>query len=73
MRSERDANDSRYATVTWEAVPEADGYIVRFGYSPDFLNQSIMVKDRYKCSLDIHILTPGQKYYYRVDAFNENS
>lgn len=73
VRSERDSNDSRYATVTWEAVPEADGYIVRFGYSPDFLNQSIMVKDRYKCSLDIHILTPGQKYYYRVDAFNENS
>lgn len=72
VHSERDTKDSRYATVTWEAVPEADGYIVQFGYRPDFLNQSIMVKDRYKCSLDIHILTPKQQYYYRVSAFNEN-
>lgn len=31
-----------------------------------------MVKDGDKTSLDIHILIPGQKYYYRVDAYNEN-
>lgn len=72
VRAVRDAKDDRYSTVTWDVVPSADGYVVQFGYQPDFLNQSIMVKDKNKHSLDIHILTSGQPYYYRVDAFNEN-
>ena len=72
VKAVRDARDDRYSTVEWQDVPEADGYVVQFGYRSDFLNQSIMVKEKGKHSLDIHILTPGQKYYYRIDAFNEN-
>lgn len=72
VKAVRDSKDNRYSTVSWASVPNTDGYIVQFGYRPDYLNQSIMVKDSDKTTLDIHILTPGQKYYYRVDAFNEN-
>lgn len=72
IRAERDKRDDRYSTVTWGKSPDADGYLVQFGYRSDYLNQSIMVKDKDKTSLDIHILTPGQTFYYRVDAFNEN-
>lgn len=72
ITAERDKKDARYSTVIWEKAKNADGYIVQFGYRPDYLNQSIMVKDGDKTSLDIHILIPGQKYYYRVDAYNEN-
>ena len=68
----RDGKDDRYATVKWNKSQNADGYIVQFGYRKDFLNQTIRVKDKDKTSLDIHILIPGQKYYYRVDAYNEN-
>ena len=60
----RDGKDDRYATVKWNKSQNADGYIVQFGYRK--------VKDKDKTSLDIHILIPGQKYYYRVDAYNEN-
>ena len=68
----RDANDDRYATVGWKAIDGADGYVVQFGYRPDYLNQSILVKDPAKTSLDLHVLISGQPYYYRVDAYNEN-
>lgn len=72
VKAVRDNTDDRYSTVTWDASKDADGYVVTFGYRPDYLNQSIMIKDPSKTSLDIHILTPGEKYYYRVDAYNEN-
>ena len=72
IKAVRDTLDDRYATVSWNHVPDADGYVVQFGYRPDYLNQSIMIKDPSKNFLDVHILTPGQNYYYRVDAFNEN-
>lgn len=68
---ERDQNDKRYALLSWQPVENADGYLVRFGYQPDFLNLCIQVKDKEKASLLIHILTKGIKYYYRVDSYND--
>lgn len=68
---ERDKTDERYASLSWEPVKNADGYLVRFGYQPDFLNLCIQVKDKEKSSLLIHILTKGVKYYYRVDSYND--
>lgn len=68
---DRDRSDERYASLSWKPVENADGYLVRFGYQPDFLNQCIQVKDKKKASLLIHILTKGIKYYYRVDSYND--
>lgn len=69
---ERDKEDERYASLSWEPVENADGYLIRFGYHPDFLNLCIQVKDKEKSSLLIHILTKGIKYSYRVDSYNDS-
>lgn len=69
---ERNRQDERYASLSWNKAPGTDGYLVRFGYQPDFLNQCIQVKDRETTSLLIHILTKGVKYYYRVDTYNDS-
>lgn len=68
----RDASDGRFAMLEWTPVENADGYVVRFGISPDFMNQTIQVKGKDENSLCIHILTKGENYFYRVDTYNEN-
>lgn len=68
----RDRKDERYATVSWKKENSADGYLVRFGYQPDFLNQCIQLKGNETSSLLLHILTKGVKYYYRVDSYNDS-
>jgi xylan 1,4-beta-xylosidase len=68
----RDKDDERYATVSWEQVHSADGYLIRFGYKPDFLNQCIQLKGNETTSLLLHILTKGVKYFYRVDTYNDS-
>ncbi len=40
----RNQEDGRYASIAWNKAFGADGYLVRFGYQPDFLNQCIQVK-----------------------------
>jgi len=68
----RDRDDERFALIQWEPVKNADGYMIRFGYAPDFLNLNIQVKGGEQKELMMHILTKGQSYYYRIDAYNEN-
>lgn len=63
--------DARFATIRWKETPNADGYLIRFGYQPDFLNQTIQVKAGMPCQLTLHTLRRDQMYYYRVDAYNE--
>ena len=69
---QRNQEDERYALLTWDKVSGADGYLVRFGYQPDFLNQCIQVKDCETTDLLLHILTKGVKYHYRVDTYNDS-
>lgn len=69
----RDMKDERYASLTWNKVEDADGYLVRFGYQPDFLNQCIQVKGNETTRLLVHILTKGVKYYYRIDTYNDSA
>jgi len=68
----RNQEDERYATLNWNKVSTADGYLVRFGYQPDFLNQCVQVKDSETTDLLVHILTKGVKYYYRIDTYNDS-
>ena len=59
----RNQKDGRYASIAWNKASGADGYLVRFGYQPDFLNQCIQVKGNETTELLLHILTKGVKYY----------
>jgi len=68
----RNQKDGRYASIAWNKASGADGYLVRFGYQPDFLNQCIQVKGNETTELLLHILTKGVKYYYRVDTYNDS-
>lgn len=72
LKINRDLQDERYASLTWSKVDDADGYLVRFGYAPDFLNQCVQVKGKENASLLLHILTKGIKYYYRVDTYSDS-
>ena len=68
----RNQEDGRYASIAWNKAFGADGYLVRFGYQPDFLNQCIQVKGNETTELLLHILTKGVKDYYRVDTYNDS-
>ncbi|MBS9461085.1 family 43 glycosylhydrolase [Flagellimonas sp. 389] len=60
----------RGALVTWDAVKGAQGYNVLWGIAPDKLYSSWLVYD--KTDLEIKSLNTDQKYYFSVEAFNEN-
>lgn len=65
-------DDSRCAEVSWKEVDDAEGYFVRFGYQPDFLNQAIQVKAGETTRLTLHTLIKNQKYYYQIDTYNSS-
>lgn len=57
------------AHLTWDAVPGAMGYNIRFGIAPDKLYNNYQIYD----SNEVYItaLNKGQKYFYAVDSYNE--
>jgi xylan 1,4-beta-xylosidase len=67
----RNAEDTRRAIVTWDAVQGATGYIIRFGVDPGKLYHSYMVYDRNK--IEINSLNAGTSYFFAIDVFNERS
>ena len=62
--------DERNARISWKAVKGAQGYNVLWGVALDKLYNSWMVYG--DNSLDLRALTVGQKYYFAIEAFNEN-
>ena len=56
--------------VTWEHSNGAQGCNVRYGVAPDklYLSRLVYGEDATRLTL----LTSGQKYFIRVDSFNEN-
>lgn len=68
--AERCADDNRKATVRWPAVPGAQGYIVRYGLSPDRLHTHFQVLG--KSELTMNSLNRGIDYYLTIDAFSEH-
>ena len=62
--------DSMTCRLTWTPVAGAQGYNVRFGIAPDKLYTSWLVYDN--TEVLITTLNADQKYYYSIDAFNEN-
>ncbi len=57
-------------TVSWEKVPSADGYNVRYGIAPNKLYCSWMVYGA--DHVNISTLIKDRNYWFRVDSFNEN-
>ncbi len=66
----RDPGDRRIARLKWETVPEAEGYIVRFGNASD--SQHLHVQIIGETDAVIHCLNAGTAYYFSVDAYNRN-
>jgi hypothetical protein len=67
---ERNHDDPRKATISWEPVPNADFYIVRFGIRPDRMFENYQV---YKGNhLDLASLNIGVAYSFTVDAVNDS-
>jgi xylan 1,4-beta-xylosidase len=64
---ERDT-DERNAVVRWDLVPDADGYVIRYGIAPDKLYNNYMVYD--VDSIAIHSLNVEVDYYFGVEAFD---
>ncbi|MBN2863908.1 MAG: family 43 glycosylhydrolase [Bacteroidales bacterium] len=67
----RDPEDLRDATISWQPVKGADGYIVRYGIEPEKLYNNYMVFDAY--TITIHSLNRDPEYYFEVEAFDSGT
>jgi len=67
----RDPEDRRDATLTWQPVKGADGYVVRYGIEPEKLYNNYMVYDAY--TITIHSLNRDPEYYFKVEAFDSGT
>ena len=66
----RDANDARNAVVRWEILPDAEGYVVRYGVAPGKLYHNLEIRGQKEIVL--HDLNAEAPYYFAVDAFNDS-
>ncbi|RYU96072.1 family 43 glycosylhydrolase [Emticicia agri] len=64
--------DDRNADISWQKVPEAVGYNILWGIAPDKLYQTYQIWNDAPSNLELRALTVGQKYYFAIEAFNEN-
>lgn len=70
LQARRDA-DGRNAFLSWEDVPEAVGYNIRWGIAPDKLYQTYQVFADSRPQLEIRALSLGQHYSFAVETFSE--
>ena len=68
--AERSQDDRCVVNLKWDAVKNAIGYNIRYGTQKDKLyhNYQVFATD----SLTIRSLNSQEKYYFTIDAFNEN-
>ncbi len=60
--------DERDMTVSWEPVPGAEGYFVRFGVNENELHTHYQIIG--ECGAEIRSLIRGVRYHVTVDAYN---
>jgi hypothetical protein len=70
--SARRDRDERNATITWQAVPNAVGYNVRWGIAPTKLYQTYQRFADEGTTLELRALTVGQAYWVAIESFDEN-
>ena len=64
----RNPEDRREASLLWDPVPGSDGYIVRYGLSPDKLYNSYIIYD--DNFLKLHSLNTESDYVFQVESFD---
>ncbi len=62
--------DDRNANLDWEDVNKAMGYVLYWGIRTDRLNNSVTIYNQ--SEYELRALNKGQRYFYRIEAFNEN-
>ena len=69
VKVSRDEQDPRSVSLTWDAQPQATGYIVSWGTAPDRMTHEAMVMgdNHWECNG----LNRDAPYYFRVRAFGE--
>jgi hypothetical protein len=65
---ERKAASRRTALVNWPSVPGAEGYVVRYGITPEALHNQFEVRGTN--SLEITSLNSDPGYWFAVDSLN---
>jgi xylan 1,4-beta-xylosidase len=65
----RNNDDRTIVLLTWNKIPNATGYNIRYGTDREKLYSSHMVYN--DTSLVLRSLNSNQKYFFAVDAFNE--
>ena len=70
FEAHRDASDARNAVVRWEILPDAEGYIVRYGTAPGKLYHNLEIRGQKEIVL--HDLNTDAGYSFAVDAFNDS-
>ena len=63
-------SDGKEAHLSWNPVPGAQGYNIRWGIAPDKLYSDWLVYG--KCEHTLRCLNAGTKYWFSVEAFNSN-
>ena len=64
--------DERNADITWDPVPGAVGYNVRWGILPSKLYQTYQRFADQGSTLELRALTVGQAYWVAIESFSEN-
>ena len=64
--------DERNAFISWQAVPGAVGYNVRWGIAPSKLYQTYQRFADQGSTLELRALTVGQQYWVAIESFDEN-
>jgi hypothetical protein len=70
FEAHRDASDARNAIIRWDIVPDAEGYVVRYGIAPAKLYLTQEIREQKEIVLrDLNVDTA---YFFTVDAFNDS-
>jgi hypothetical protein len=64
-------NDARTGWITWQDVPGAVGYNIRWGIAPNKLYSTYQFFADQRPRLELRTLTVGQKYFVAIESFNE--
>lgn len=68
----RASDDPRNAFISWDDVPGAVGYNIRWGIEDQKLYQTWQVFADQRPALEIRALSLGQGYSFAIEAFNES-
>ena len=71
LKARRDT-DERNAMISWEPVPGAVGYNVRWGIAPTKLYQTYQRFADEGSTLELRALNVGQAYWVAIESFDEN-